>query len=248
MKFPIKSILKSKLQILTFTYIIFYIIFLFPTNSDFSVDPEVYGMFGLFILFLVAFVFTWFNKLLAGILFLAWNAGIWFEELFIVEHEGFYLIISGLPVIVLGTFFVLQGIEKRKGEKLTINEKWRESLTILTITFTVLYSLVIIQDLSSNLQISYIHSPGIFLILLIVVYAIGFILSWKYEFYAGITFIIWYIGVFILFKSDLVISNYGPWNFAGFVVFLNGYFFIRYGYQKLKQKKKTETSPAKDRF
>ena len=244
MKILFKSILKSKLQILTFIYILFYIIYI--TNSigiqDFSANPEVYGMFVLFILFLVAFVFTWFNKLLAGILFLTWNAGIWIEELFFVEHEEFYLIISGLPIIVLGTFFVLKGIEYKKGQRLTANEKWRESLTTLTITFTVLYSLVIIQDLSGNLQISYFHPPGIFLILLIAVYFTGFVLSWKYEFYAGILFIIWYIGVFILFKSDLVISNYGPWNFAGFVVFLNGYFFIRYGYQKLKREKKTEES------
>ena len=229
--------MKIKLQILTLIYALIYVFFIGRSilTSGFSFNPEAVGMYILFVLFLIAFFLSWTAELIAGIILLIWNAGIWAMELFFVEHEQFFLIMSGLPIILLGTFFVLKGIEKSKGRILSVYEKWKTTLSTITITFTILYSLVIIEDVSNNLQFSYSKAPGIFLILLAAVYLVGFIFSWKHELYAGIAFILWYIGVFILFKSDLVISNYGPWNFAGFVVFLNGYFFIRYGYQKIKR-------------
>lgn len=231
--------MKIKLQILTSVYALIYVFFIGRSIliSGFSFNNEAVGTYLLLVLFLIAFFLSWSVELLAGVMLLTWYAGIWILELFFVEHEQFFLIISGLPIIAIGTLFVLAGVEKSKGNILSVKEKWKTMLSTITITFTILYSMVIIEDVSNNLQFSYSRAPGIFLILLAAVYIVGFILSWKHELYAGIAFILWYIGVFVLFKSDLVISNYGPWNFAGFVVFLNGYLFIRFGYQKLKQKR-----------
>ena len=54
----------------------------------------------------------------------------WITELFFVEKDGGFGIIAGVPLIVLGVFFILEGIGKNRGIALKSNEKWKTSLQV----------------------------------------------------------------------------------------------------------------------
>ena len=233
----IKTKLHSRTHLLIFIYAILYILFVGRSilNGQYSINIEGIAFYLLFLLFLSAFIFSFFIEFISGILLLTWNFGIWISVLFIDSYAHLAGIITGIPLIILGTFFVLRGIETKNGIKSTTNQKWRTVISILTITFSTLYFLVIFEDVISSRQSSYFKMPGIYLVQLAALYAIGFILSWKHELYAGIIFILWYIGVFLLLRSSLFISNYEIWSFAGSVVFINGYFLLRYGYDKMRR-------------
>ncbi len=227
------KLLKSTItiQYIAFIYAVLYILFIFSGSfggENPSLSNEVIGVYFLFILFIIALSVSWSYKIITGILFLLWNVGIWFIELFFVEKDGGFGIISGIPLIILGVFFILKGIEDSRGKPLNLSEKSKIALQLFIGIYTVLYLIVIINDVSGNLKIDFYETPGIILISLIIVYSIGFILSWIKELIAGIIFIFWFIGVFYVFNSDPLIGDSGPWAYAGFVILLQGSFYINY--------------------
>lgn len=234
------KLLKSTkpIQYLTLGYAALYILFIIGSiiEGDYSpLNAEGIGVYLLFVLFIVGFSISWYNGIITGILFLLWNIGMWVVELFFVEKDGGFGIISGIPLIVLGVFFILKGIEKNRGTPLKSDEEWKTALRLLTTTYTTLYTLVIIDDITGNLEIDFYSTPGIILIILFLIYSVGFIFSWKKELIAGIIFIFWYAGVIYIFATNFVIGNSGPWAYAGFVVFLQGLYYINYWF-KLKPK------------
>ena len=227
------------IQYLTLGYAVLYILFILAAFIGVvltSLNAEEMGVLLLFVLFIFGVLLSWYNGIITGVLFLIWNVGMWILELFLVEKDGGFGIIMGIPLIVLGVFFILQGIKKNKGTLIKSDVQWKIVLQILTITYTILYTIVIINDLTGNLEIDFLNTPGIILLSLILVYIIGFILSWKKELFAGIMFIIWYAGVYYIFKTNSEIGDSGPWIVAGFVVLIQGIFYINY-WLKIKQSK-----------
>lgn len=219
------------IQYITLAYAVLYILFIL--SGDFggafpSLKAEGIIVYLLFVLFMVGFSLSWSYKIITGILFLIWNVGMWIVELFFVEKDGGFGIISGIPLIVLGVFFILKGIEKNRGTPLNLDVKWNTALRLLTTTYTILYVLVIIDDITGNLEIDFYGTSGIILIILFLIYSVGFIFSWRKPLIAGIIFIVWYVGVLYVFTTNLVIGDSGPWAFAGIVILLQGVFYINY--------------------
>jgi len=226
------------LQYLTLGYAVLYILFIlaaFVGVDLTTLNAEDIGVLLLFILFIAGLFLSWHNSLLTGVIFLIWNVGMWIVELFLVEKDGGFGIIMGIPLIVMGVFFILQGMEKNKGAIIKTNERWKIALHAFGITYTALYLLVIIDDITGSLEIDFFSTPGIILLSLIIIYALGFILSRTRELIAGIIFILWYVGVYYIFSTNVIIGDSGPWIAAGVVVLIQGIFYINY-WLKLKPK------------
>ncbi len=230
------KLLKSTtlIQYITLAYAVLYVLFILSDNwgkSYNTLTVEDMLVFSLFVLFIIGFSLSWYNKIITGILFLLWNGGMWIVELFLVEKDGGFGIISGIPLIALGVFFILEGIEKNKGTSLKLIEKWKTALQVLISTYTLLYILVIIDDITGNLEIDFYSTPGIILIILFLIYSVGFIFSWKKELIAGIIFIFWYVGVLYVFNTNFLIGDSGPWAYAGVVVLVQGVLYIIYHFE-----------------
>ena len=105
------------IQYITLVYAILYILFLF--SGDFpgaypSLHTEGIIVYLLFVLFIIGFSISWHNKIITGIIFLLWYIGMFAFELFIVEKDGGFGIISGLPLLVLGIFYIRSGFKSNK--------------------------------------------------------------------------------------------------------------------------------------
>lgn len=229
----------STIQYITLAYAVLYALFIFSSNweeSNTTLSAEDMIVYSFLVLFIIGFSLSWYNKIITGILFLLWNGGMWIVELFFVEKDGGFGIISGVPLIVLGVFFILEGLEKNRGATLKSIEKWKTALQILISTYTILYIFIIIDDITGNLEIDFYKTEGIILITLFLIYSAGFILSWKKELIAGITFIFWYAGVLYIFNTNFLIGESGPWDYAGVVVLVQGILYINYHFEfKTKQ-------------
>ncbi len=229
----------TTIQYITLAYAVLYLLFILSdnwgeTHTKLSVIDIIVN--SLFVLFIIGFLLSWYNKIITGILFLLWNVGMWIVELFFVEKDGGFGIISGIPLIVLGVFFILKGIEKNRETPLQSHEKWKTALRLFTTIYTILYFLVIIDDISGNLDIDFYSTPGIILIILFFIYSIGFVYSWKNEIIAGIIFIFWYMGVLYVFNTNFLIGDSGPWAYAGFVVLIQSILYLIFHFKyKTKQ-------------
>jgi hypothetical protein len=101
-------------------YLAFVIIGFVPASEGSPVAASVpYNPFGLegslvklmFAFFLVGFYTAWKNRLVAGVLFLSWWAGMWGLEMLMVSrglHGG--AIVMGFPMFVLGVLFIVYGL------------------------------------------------------------------------------------------------------------------------------------------
>ncbi len=114
------KLLKSTkpIQYLTLVYAILYILFLF--TGDFpgaypSLNTEGVVVYLLFVLFIIGFSISWYNKIITGIIILLWYIGMLTFELFIVEKDGGFGIVFGIPLLVLGIFFIKSGYKSKKG-------------------------------------------------------------------------------------------------------------------------------------
>jgi len=108
------KLLKSTkpIQYITLVYAVLYVMFIL--SGDFggaypSLNTEGIGVYLLFVLFVVGFSISWHNKIITGIIFLLWYIGMLILEFFIVEKDGGFGIISGIPLLVLGIFFIVSG-------------------------------------------------------------------------------------------------------------------------------------------
>lgn len=107
----------------TIAYAVLYILFIISATFEGeypSLNLATIGVYILFILFIIGFSISWSNKILTGIIFLIWYLGMLILELLIVEKDGGFGIISGIPVLVLGIFFIINGYKSKK--EINMNE------------------------------------------------------------------------------------------------------------------------------
>lgn len=197
---------------------------------------EGIGVYSLFILFIIGLSVSWFNKILTGTIFLLWNIGMWILTLFITEDPNGSGIVIGFPLLVLGVFFLLKGIEDKKKIPLKLNEKWKTVLQLLITTYSFLYILVIIEALTISRETVFKRYEGIILITLLLIYTVGFIISWKKELIAGIIFIFWSIGVFYIYIEKFTVSDDGPWIGAWLFILVQSILYFVYHF-KIKSSK-----------
>ena len=106
-----EKLLKSTkpIQYITLVYAILYILFLL--TGDFpgaypSLNTEGIIVYFLFVMFLIGFSISWYNKKITGIIFILWYISMLTFELFVVKKDGGFGIISGVPLLVLGILFI----------------------------------------------------------------------------------------------------------------------------------------------
>lgn len=114
------KLLKSTkpIQYITLVYAVLYLLFIL--SGDFggaypSLNTEGIIVYGLFVLFVVGFSISWHKKIITGIIFLLWYIGMLILELLIVEKDGGFGIISGIPLVVLGILFIKSGYKSKTG-------------------------------------------------------------------------------------------------------------------------------------
>lgn len=225
-----KPVKLKPVQYITIAYAVVYSFLIFSSipGWDFThITTEDTGVILLFALFIAGFIFSWFNRIVTGILFLLWNAGMWILECFIVEKAGGFGIITGVPLLILGVFYIVGEYKTRKYPLPSEGQKMKITLTLFGITYTVLYLIWVISSFVPFQKTDLFIWPGIILTYLLAIYLTGFILSWRWELIAGILFVIWYIGLFI---PDLQPIAYyiGPLRLFGLPVFIQGILLIYY--------------------
>ena len=226
------KLLKSikPIQYVTLAYAALYTLFVASGLIQGDYSPLAIGIYLFFIPFVIGFSLSWYNGMITGILFIVWNIGMWIVECFFVEKDGGWGIIFGVPLLILGVLFIVGEYKTRKDPPPTKSQLWNMALKLLVTTFTILYLVWVISSFIPNQETDLFIWPGVILTVLLAIYLIGFLLSWRWELIAGILFIIWYAGLYI---PDLQPIAYfiGPLKFFGLPVFIQGILYLNYHYR-----------------
>jgi hypothetical protein len=166
-------------------------------------------------------------KFITGILLLILNTAIWINGLFIHRERGMDIVIA-VPLFVIGAFLLLGWYKTYGVSQTTKSQRWKFILSVLLINYLILYFIYMISDVIFWDAIDFLSVPGFLLPVLLGLFITGFILSWKYEVYAGIFFILWY---FLVLFSQLrygEILHRGPYMMLGITIFIHGVLYLYY--------------------
>jgi len=114
--------------------------------------------------------------------------------------------------------------------------KTTKALQIIMSVVAVLYILgmamsFLFDDLSLSKPIDYLSFRFIIFPLLLLLFLVGFLVSWKSEFLAGFIFLIWsailIYGTFVYTE----IMQLGPWIIFGLPILLQGVFYMKNHYK-----------------
>lgn len=199
----------------------------------------------LFLILLSAFVLSWKRMKTAGILIMCWVAGVWILDLYIIgdlsDTDSGYASLTLWPVLLIGVFFLLEWFKSSKTIPPTKQQRWKFVLRTLLINYAVLYLILVFAELSGatsvKQQIDYSSLPHILNPPLLLIFIAGFVVSWKWELFAGIIFLIWCaISVYAFFGFPGTYYS-GPWGFCVLPILLQGIFYIKNYYQFRSKKK-----------
>ena len=183
----------------------------------------------LLLIFIAGFALAWTNKKMAtGIIFMIWNAGIWIDDLYLDRPEMDYSMISAMAsyFTLIGAFFLLEWYKTSKATVPSQQQQWRFILRVLLINYAVLYSIVVFSELSVGESVNYLSFPFIIYPLLFLIFLVGFLLSWKWEFLAGYIFLFWCAILIYANVAYSEISTLGGWILFGLPILLQGIFYI----------------------
>jgi hypothetical protein len=183
----------------------------------------------LFIMFISGFVLSRARRKTAGILLMIWNAGIWIYDLCLNRgrQDSGMLSFMAVPALVIGALLLLQWYSTTDAKVPSEREQWKFILRILLINYIVLYGILVFTELTNDNPSDYFSLPFILFPLLLLLFLLGFVLSWKREFQAGLIFLLWYA---IMLYGTIAYSEFresGPWILFGFPIFLQGLFYIK---------------------
>ncbi|MBN2862279.1 MAG: hypothetical protein JXN62_03895 [Bacteroidales bacterium] len=157
-----------------------------------------------------------------------WNAGIWAYGLFLNRNQdGGMFCVMAVPVLVIGALLILKWYKTSGSPQPSIQQQWKFILRVLLLNYFVLYTIVVISELTDGKHTDYFSLPFVLFPILLLIFWVGFALSWKREYLAGIFFIFWYavitFGTVIFYEF----RNSGPWILFGIPIFLQGVFYIK---------------------
>ncbi len=191
-----------------------------------------YFSLALLLIFVAGFALSWTSVKIAGIILMVWNAGAWILDLCLIrDRDQFFISIMAVPVMVIGALFLLQWYKTTKVIRSPEQQQWIFILRVLLINYSVLYAIVVLSGLSDGEAIDYFSLPFILYPLLLMIFLVGFVLSWKIEYYAGFIFLFWC--AIMLFGSIAYIEfrQSGPWILFGVPILFQGIFYIKHHYQ-----------------
>ena len=177
---------------------------------------------------MAGFALSWTKEKMAGIIFMIWNAGIWIYDLYLNRgrDSGMFCIMA-VPVLVIGALFLLQWYKTSGTPQPSIQQQWKFILRILLINYAVLYAIVVITELTAGKQLDYFSIPFILFPLLLLFFLMGFALSWKKEFQAGLIFLFWFAVLLYGTIAYSVFRDSGPWIVFGIPILIQGLFYIK---------------------
>lgn len=182
----------------------------------------------LFLLFIVGFALSWTREKISGIIFMVWNAGIWIYALFLFRYQdGGMLCILAVPILVIGSLLLLRWYTTSKELVPSEQQKWKFILRILLINYAVLYAIIVISELTNGKPLDYFSLPFILFPMLLLIFIVGFVLSWKREFQAGLIFLLWCAILTFGSINYFEIRDSGPWILFGLPILLQGLFYIK---------------------
>jgi len=185
-------------------------------------------LFVFFIIFLSGIALMWTKERISGVIFMVWNAFIWYYDLQLSRgNDSGMLSIMAVPIMVVGSLFCLEWYKTSVSPRPSVPSQWKYVLRVLLLNYSVLYLIVVISEQFSDKPYDYFSLPFVLFPILLVVFIIGFILSWKREFIAGLIFLLWYLILFAGSAGYFELRDSGPWILFGIPVFLQGLFYIK---------------------
>jgi len=158
------------------------------------------------------------------------NIGIWINGLFINRERGMDIILA-LPLLIVGVFLILWWYKTSRTYNSTKAQRWKFILSVLLINYVILYFIYLISDVIFWAAIDFLSIPGIILPSLLGIFITGSVLSWKYEFYAGVFFLLWYFLVLFSQLRYAEILHRGPYMLLGITIFLHGILYLYYHFK-----------------
>lgn len=227
-------------QIISVVYAALYLtaVISYFTDRELSFSKLINSLFLLlFLIFIVGFTLLWTREKIAGIILMAWNTGVWIWDLVLVRgQDSGMLCIMAVPVLVIGALLVLRWYKINSILVPTVQKQWKFILRVLIINYAVLYTIVVISELSSGKPPDYLSIPFILFPLMLLIFYTGFALAWNSEFYAGIIFLLWCAVMLFGAINYPEFRNSGPWILFGLPILLQGLFYIKNHFQyKLKR-------------
>jgi len=220
------------LQILTTLGAVLYLLFIamiifydsYPIFNPFDLEEA------LLFVFIVGFALSWMNKKMAtGIILMIWNAGVWITTLYLVERQDDYAMGSAIAsyFMVIGAFFLLEWYKNSKATVPSKQQQWKFILQVLLINYAVLYSIVVFSELSVGEPVNYLCFPFIIYPFLLLIFLVGFLLSWKKECFAGYIFLFWFAVLIFANIAYAEILQLDAWGAFGLPILIQGIFYIR---------------------
>lgn len=211
--------------ILAVILIAFLVNGLYQDNISFN-NPIDIALLIFLLAFILAFVLSWKTVKWSGILLMIWTAGVWIMDLLVIgdgsdsDSGQVSLVLS--PVLVLGTLFLLEWYRTSKDSIPSEPSQWKFVLRVLLINYSVLYLILVIAELLGTTGKHQIDFP-----LLLLIFGLGFVVSWKKEFIAGIIFLIWCGLLAYEFLGFPGRPYSGPWLLCGIPILLQAIFYIK---------------------
>jgi hypothetical protein len=228
------------LQIIVGVYAIIYltgiISWFFESEVSF-LNLKDSAFFLLFFVFMLGFALSWTREKIAGIILMIWNVFVWILDLFLSRGpDSGMLIIMAAPVLIFGAVLTLRWYKTSRVTQPSLEQQWKFILRILLLNYSLLYVIYLIADIIYEEPINLLTIPGIIFPVILILFLVGFILSWKYELYAGIVFIIWYCVVLSSSICYSEISTRGPIAMFGVTILVQGIIYINNHFNlRLKQ-------------
>jgi hypothetical protein len=224
------------LQIITGIFAVLY--FALIANAyikgymSFSKLNDILQLVLLFI-FLAGFVLSWTRKKMAGIILMIWNAGVWIFALYFDkgDNDSPMAAMMATPIMVFGAIFLLEWYKTNKTTVLSEKQQWKYVLRVLIINYAVLYGIAVFSDLSYGKGVDYFSIPYIIFPLLLLIFLVGFLLSWKRELYIGFIFLFWCVVYLCFAIAYTEILQAGPWIIFIIPILFQGIFYIKNHYE-----------------
>ena len=218
------------LQILASVYALLYLAVVVSMVSETGITLSTLNDWlsvFLLLMFLTGYILSWTREKIGGIMFMSWNAGVWIFDLCLWRGQDSGMpSLMAVPTLLIGALLTLKWYSTM--DPAPSNQlKWKFVLRILLLNYAVLYAIVIISELTANLHRDYFSLPYVILPLLLLVFILGFAVSWRREFIAGIIFVFWSAFLIVAFIHYSELLHSGPWLLFVIPILLQALFYFK---------------------
>lgn len=183
----------------------------------------------LILIFLIGVALSWWSTKMAGIVLMFFNLTAFSSLFFHMKDDGGMF--TGVPVMVIGAFFLLEWYKTSKATVPSKQQQWRFMLRVLLINYLVIYGIVVISELVSGNGIDYFSLPYNIFPLLLLIFLVGALLSWKKELLAGFIFLFWCLVFMLGAIAYPEILTGDPWIIFIIPILIQGIFYIKNHYK-----------------